>query len=55
MYKFADINGAGVDLTSITLNDLISLFAEVTAISTAVDAGYLPSVTGAEDLGAKMS
>ena len=55
MYKFAEINGQGVDLTSITLNDLDSLFTEVTSISTAVNAGYLPSVTGAEDLKVKMA
>ena len=55
MYKFAEINGSGVVLSSITLNDIESLFQEITSISTAVIAGYLPSVTGAEDLQAKMS
>lgn len=55
MYKFAEVNGSGVDLTSITLNDLSSLFTDVTSISNAVNAGYLPSVTGAEDLKVKMS
>ena len=54
MYRFADVNGQGVDLTSITLNDLTSLFTEVTSISSAVTAGYLPSVTGAEMLEEKM-
>lgn len=55
MYKFADINGEGVDLTSITLNDLSSLFTELTSIAGAVTAGYLPEVTGAEALLVKMS
>lgn len=55
MYKFAEINGSGVDLTSLTINDLSTLFTDVTSISGAVNAGYLPSVTGAEDLEEKMS
>lgn len=55
MYKFAEVNGSGVDLTSITLNDLTSLFPEVTSIASAVNAGYLPSVTGAGDLDEKMA
>lgn len=55
MYKFAEINGSGVDLTSLTLNDLSSLFTDVTSIASAVDAGYLPSVTDADKLEEKMS
>ena len=54
MYKFAEVNGSGIDLTSVTLNDLTSLFTEVASISGAVTAGYLPSVTGAEDLKEEM-
>lgn len=54
MFNFSDINGGGVDLTSITLNDIQSLFVELTTIATAVDAGYLPKVSGYELLDSSM-
>ena len=40
-------NGAGVDLTSITVNDLVSLFG-LTDIAAIIEAGYLPAVDGYE-------
>lgn len=40
-------NGTGIDLTSITVNDLVSLFG-FTDLATIIEAGYLPAVDGYE-------
>nr|MDK2851082.1 hypothetical protein [Candidatus Cloacimonadota bacterium] len=53
-YAFRDANEATVDLKTLSLGDLTSLFPEITSIAQAVEAGYLPSVVGAELLTASM-
>jgi len=37
-----------VDLKSLSYGDLATLFPDVTTIASAVDAGFLPSVSGAD-------
>ena len=46
--------GAGVDLTSITLNDLVTLF-DFTSVASIVTGGYLPAVDGWEDLNSPLN
>lgn len=48
MYAFAEDEGESVDLKTITLNDIQSLFSDLDSVSAAVTAGYLPDVPGAE-------
>ncbi len=47
-YAFAAANGGSVDLKSLSYGDLDTLFPEIVSIAASVDAGFLPSVTGAE-------
>lgn len=48
MYAFAADEGESVDLKTITLNDIQSLFSDLDSVAAAVTAGYLPNVNGAE-------
>lgn len=50
MYAFADANVGTVTLDSVTKNDVVSLFSEITTIAGAIDAGFLPNVVGGDDL-----
>jgi len=50
MYAFAEITGESVDLSSITCNDIQTLFTDLASIATAIEAGYLPNVSGADAL-----
>ena len=50
MYAFAEDQGISVDLKTITLNDIQSLFSDLDNVAAAVAAGYLPNVPGASAL-----
>ncbi len=47
-YAFRAENDGMVDLKSVSYDDLITLFPDVTSIATAVEAGFLPRVSGSE-------
>jgi hypothetical protein len=47
-YAFSDANAGSVDLKSLSYGDLATLFPDVTTIASAVDAGFLPNVSGAD-------
>ncbi len=53
-YAFAEANEGTVDLKSVTYGDVSSLFPDVTTIASAVEAGLLPRVNGADLLIATM-
>ncbi|MDI3504768.1 MAG: hypothetical protein PWP64_1704 [Candidatus Cloacimonadota bacterium] len=53
-YAFAEANEGTVDLKSVTYGDVSSLFPDVTTIASAVEAGFLPRVNGADLLIATM-
>ncbi|MDD2211058.1 MAG: hypothetical protein PHY41_06580 [Candidatus Cloacimonetes bacterium] len=48
MFKFADEIGETVNLTSITYDDIDTLYFDLANIAAAVEAGYLPKVSGCE-------
>ena len=49
LWNLAKETGSGLDLTSVTLNDLVTLF-NFTSVADIVTAGYLPAVDGWETL-----
>ncbi|MCK9557422.1 MAG: hypothetical protein WCQ59_03250 [Candidatus Cloacimonadaceae bacterium] len=48
MYAFAEDTGESVDLASITYSDLKTMFFDVASVASAVEAEYLPKVSGYE-------
>jgi len=50
MYAFAEGNGGSIDLSSITYNDIQTLFADIADMKTAIESGYLPDVKGSDEL-----
>lgn len=46
--KWYDTNPAGIDLKTVTLEDILSLPAPLTSIAQAVNSGFLPAVPGYE-------
>ena len=50
MYSFAEANVGTVTLDSVTYNDVVSLFSEITTIAGAIDEGFLPNVIGGDAL-----
>lgn len=54
LYAFRKTDPVNIDLSSIVMDDLEDLYPEITSIATAVEAGYLPNVVGADLLVNKM-
>lgn len=50
LFTFAEDSGENVDLASITLNDIQTLYVDLSTVAEAVSSGYLPNVSGADAL-----
>ena len=48
LFAFAEAYEASVSLDSITINDIQSLFPDVTSVALAVENGYLPRLSGSD-------
>lgn len=54
MFAFWKVNSASVTLDTITINDIQSLFSEITSVALSIESGYLPSLSGSDALTATM-
>lgn len=45
LYCYSTDSGENVDLESLTINDIQTLFVDISTLASAIDAGYLPKVS----------